>query len=319
MFVLTAVEIGKAAAWTTLDQITNWTINPGLNLLITKAGGKIDPIFVANIQQAPTITFGTPQLKDALDKCALTPAALESVAGDSAILWFRRRAAGGEFAAGATAIKVTVNLGIAYLTGIEAALGGAAIANYQIDAAYDGTNEPLVIEKEQTYTLNGTAGDEAYWTVGTGYVNSLELDAVQRFTLTTGIEIKPVNQAGSIWPVELSLKNRGASWTWETEDLAVLDTADVADLALGIGGIALDTGAVTRAFLQKVADGRLVAPTGEGNDVHIEFEASEGMISPGDSSGNNDEDGTATVTVTPTHDGTNALIIVDTADFIGIA
>jgi len=326
MFVLSAVEFGKlvGGSWTAIDQITDWRISPNLAPLIVSGGSKIDPKFIANIDQAPAISFSTTAMKVAMDKVGLDGLELDSgdtPEQDAAILWFRRRAHGGKWASGNTAIKVTINMGLVYMQPTEARLGQPATIGYAIQSVYDGSNDPIVVEKETAYSLNGTPATEAYWTVGKGYVNGQVLERIQSFRFDPQIELRLAREAGAIWPIEAALKSRKPFWEWETENLQVFDSADGgADLALGVGGIKINTGSgVTRAFLQKVDEGgKLVGETvaGGGEAVHIEFEVFEGTVGPGDVAGSHQQDGTMPVRVTPSDDDSNAVVVIDTADEI---
>ena len=81
---------------------------------------------------------------------------------------------------------------------------------------------------------------------------------------------------------------------------------------------ALDTGeGATRGFFQKMEKGkRLIAETGMGNDVHIRVEVFEGMVAADNVGGAHQQDAGIPVRVTPTDDGTNAIVVLNTAAFI---
>lgn len=313
-FTLAAIDIQG----TIYDQLDNVTLDPGLAHSILGSAGSLDPEFIANIDQNPTLQFTTTQVKDILDLTFLDGQAISS--GSPIILWFREMVAGGGLTALATAnhLKVTCNLGLLTVQTIQADLNTPATTECQLVMLYDGTNNPFVVEKDVATVPSPTIGE--YFVLGKGFIENVAIARLQSWTLNTGLKVDVQKEGGSIWPVQASIISRSPTWTWTTLDTEIIDSLPAAtDGAVpGLLGKALDfTTQNTRAHLQAVVKGGALVPeTGGGNNLHLQFEVFEGSIHAGSMQFQPQENAPVPITVTPVWDGTNDIIAYSNAQLI---
>lgn len=307
-FVLAALDIDG----TIYDQLESVTLAPSLAHAIMGSAGSLDPEFITNIDQNPTIRFTTTQIQDILDLTFLDGFAL--AAGSSVILWFREMVAGGGLTAldSSSHLKVTCYLGLLTIQSVNAGLNTPATAEVLVTLLYDGTNNPFLVEKDVATVPSPTVGE--YYVLGKGWIEQVAVARPQGFTLNTGLELDVQKEGGSIWPVQASIISRRPTWQWVTLRTDIMDsTGDDGDVP-GLLGKSLDFSGskATRAFLQStVKGGSLVAEAGSS---HIKFEITEGVAHIEDGDFQPGQTAPVTVTVTPTWDGTVTDIMTYTKD-----
>jgi len=310
---LYAIDATSVVANTVIDQIQSQEIDPGIEELLEGGDGHIDAEHISVSRQRPLITFTTTALKTALGFCGLGGKVIDLGANPVAgplDLYFRKRAAGSVFAAATEAhLRLRIDVGLMYCTGIRATHPEAAQGTFAILAIYDPDpqtpNDPVQImecgAQDALPTLAPSA--DGVWTVGPWWINGTEYDYDTRdFTLTPGIELGHIEGAGQIWPVSAYFSRRAATMEATFGDLGMFN-------AVGLSGIARS--GVTRAFLRRKAAG--AALVADATAEHIRFDMAEGRITPTQVGGAHQGDLAIGLSARATWDQSNDPIAVATA------
>lgn len=316
MYSLSAIEHFDGSNTTVvIGGMQDVTVDANVTHILESGTGSVDNTHISVMDVKPTISFSSTDVKKLLDLCGIDALAIGSVADDSTMtFWLRRRAPGGIYDGGNTHIKMTINEGILVPNGIDVALDGVASAKYEVTAIYDGTNVPVVIEKDQAFTPTIPI-DDVRWTVGPWFFNGVAFAAgsIQSTRIDFGLTIETIKGDGEIYPIEAHIISRAPTMECDTLDISIFD--DDAAPALGIIGAKI-TG-ITRAFLRKKDFGGLnVAPA---TAEHISFEIGEGRVMVNSVNATHQDNATASVTVTPvdtTPESGTAIMVVNTADAI---
>lgn len=309
IYTIYSVEIVGGTAADVINGVVDQTVDPGITDAMVSGNSFVDPEHVSAASISPRISFTTNDLKTALDKIGIDGIAIGGAVAGTMVCWFRKRLPGGQFAADATNhVKVVASLGICVPRTITGAQGEEATGTWEIIPAWDGTNNPLIITTGISITT-AESGVSTLYTVGDSYVNASLVEGTVRNNVDFGITAEPVFSSGQVFPEHVSITGRQASMGFET-----LDMSEFADANIGGTGIArLAAGAgITRVFLRKKAQNGLVVA--DETAEHISFEVSEGRIITVPTSGSHQGNATLGVRVNPTYDGSNATIIVNTAD-----
>lgn len=141
-FALGTAKVGDI----TLGQLTNLSIDFGLNVVAEAAGGEVYPTFASIETWLPVITLRGNKVSNAAgDGISLTGTAATHA---NTILFLRKRASGGTFVADNVAehIKFTV-AGLATVDPLWDGSGstGAEIG-IKVEMKYDGTNNPITVD-----------------------------------------------------------------------------------------------------------------------------------------------------------------------------
>ncbi len=296
VYTLYALQIGT----TVIDQIRSQTIDPGLTEMLESGDSSLDNLHVSVNNQSPTITFSTTALKKALDVCGVAGLLIDEAGSSNGIdLFFRKRAMGGGYAAGSSHLKLTVNLGVLIPTTLPATHPEAGSVEFMLYVVWDGTNNPILIDKDQSVSLS--LAFSAIHTIGPWWINGVQLLGMTSMGVDFGLTVETKASDGEVWPRSAHIISRGASMTGTTRDLAVLDRT----ASLGILGVARS--AQTRAFLRKKAAGAALVE--DATAEHIRFDINAGRISPQQITGEHQADASTGILVTPIYDGSNAPIV----------
>lgn len=288
-----------------IDQISNFSLDLGIEDFLVGADGSVDPTFLAVGSQAPVIAFTTSALKTALDVAAIGGLKISSDVDDDGVeCWFQKATEGGVRAAGSNHIKMTVNEGMLIPKTLNAPHNEVATLEYDLVISYDGTNDPIVIAGSQA--LEGTASVGEIWTAGQVDINGSTLEGIQDITIDFGLEPWVVGADGTVWPTFVAIQNREPSITLTTTEVAALSTFGITGAPQG----ATDS----LVYLRKVSEG--ATRVADNVAEHIKFGVDEGMIRVLNTDGAHNEMQLATVEIKPTFDGSNAIIALDTASVI---
>lgn len=319
LYSLAAVEINTAGAPIVISQITEQSIDPAIQKILSAGGGQIDNTYVAIGQHAPTISFSTTDLNGVLDLAGINALAIDQGASppNGMTLWFRARKLGAGFEPDDQAtdvhIKLFVNFGMLVPISANAAINGDASISMQIIPIWDGTNDPIVITDEIPFTTDFPAVDADHYTIGKWWINDILLDFNQSMTVNFGINVDRKFAAGSVFPSWAGILSRTPTITCQT-----LDIAHIGDKSTVIGGGVLgqiiDPLKVTRAYFQKrVPGGGVVA---DAVAEHVSFQLENGQIEYGNITGSQGDHAGMAVTLTPIKpdpDAANDVMIIDTA------
>lgn len=295
-FTLYAIKINGSSPFpTVIDQILSQNIDPGLTEMLESGDSSLDNGHVSASNQAPTIRFSTSAIAKALDATGvggLVIAAEETAT--SVDLYFRKRVLGSGFASGSEHLKMTVNLGVLVPVTVSGTHPDRAEIEYMLHVLYDGSNDPILLDKEQTLPDLSPAISNIH-TIGPWWVNNTKLIGMRSLTVNFGLNVATKASDGDVWPTSGYIESRGASMTGQTTDLEILDRTD----GVGILGTVQTGGEFAiRAFLRKKVKGGqvLIDATAE----HIRFSVAVSRVSPQEFGGEHQGDATAGLLVTPT-------------------
>jgi hypothetical protein len=299
---LYAVNIATTAAVDLfIDQITDFNVDTGINEMLVTADGSVDPTYVAIQNQSPRINFTTSALATVLATCGISGLKIDSdVDDDGAEFWFQKMAEGGVRATGSNHMKLTMNEGMLLPRVISASNdGGPATMTMEMVITWDGTNDPLVIATSQA--LEGTAIVGEVFVPGIVMINGTQLDGIQDISIDFGLTEMVVTADGNVWPTFTAIQTRKPVITITTLDVIALNTFGLTGDAQG----ATDS----IVYLRKVDEGG--TRVADGTSEHISFTIDDGMITV-KTIGGGDEPQQSEVQITPTYDGSNAIMLIDT-------
>jgi len=288
-----------------IDQIADFRLDPRINKLLEGGDGGVYNTHVSVLSQDPRIIFTTTKLASALAKCGLTGLAITAdVDEPGAEFWFQKLVEGGTRATGASHIKLTVAEGLLLPRTINAPHNGRATIGYECIATYDGTNDPIVVAGSQE--LSGTPSVSELFTAGKAMINGAQLEGVQNIVIDIGIQELVEGADGLVWPTYAGILRIQPVIRITTADAGALSTFGLTGAAQG----ATDS----IVYLRKLAEGG--TRVADATEEHISFTIDEGHISVSDVSGPHGQRLGSMVEISPTYDGTNAPLVINTATAI---
>ena len=307
IYTLYAVNIATTAAVDLfIDQIVRQRISPGIQRILAGGSGSVDPTYVAVMDQKPTITFDTTALATVLASCGISGLKIDSDVDDvGAEFWFQKLEEGGTRATGANHRKMTVNEGLLVPVEIRAPHNGApATLSMSLAITWDGTNDPIVLESSQSLTGSPSVGE--IFTAGPVMINGAEVEGIQETIIRFGLDVMTIGGSGSVWPTYAAIRAREPEIVFTTLDASHFATYGFSGTAQG----ATDS----IVYLRKVAEGatRVANATAE----HISFTLDEGMVHTQEVGGDHNNPQMPSLIFVPTYDGSNAIIVVNTATAI---
>ena len=280
------------------DQITAQAVSAELNEILLSGDGSVYNQYAAIGQVNSLFNLTTTAIAVALAKAGLEGFKIE--AGSVATAFFQQYKKGGTREGVSKHVKMVINEGMIIPRQITVANNGVATISYDIVCTFDGTNEPIVITKDQS--LTGVPAVTEAFTVGPVNINGVAITGVQSITIDFGINLITLGGEGEGYPTFVAIDKTAPTITIETTDADQLDDIDLAGVAQG--------GTDSVIYLRKIDEGsnRVLDATAE----HISFTIDEGRINV---SGANAPGGMATTTIriVPTWDGTNAVLVINTA------
>lgn len=306
------------------DQVTSQSIDTGTTKETVHRSGGVDPIIVAIMEQKPKFTFSTNQVGKALAGCGVDGVAIGAGLTYTACnLFFKRRAAGGQYIANATAshIKIGVAMGMLIPRTLRASQGGVASVEFTLCMASNGANSPFVHTFGVALEPPATNATEMF-TIGPAYVGgaSLELPSLTDVSVDFGIQEgeSPLG-SGTIWPQMVFIQKRQPMIRLTSIDpdgvktiLGTISPGAGDALGLSVNGTATSG---LRLFLRKKSPGG--ANYANDSTQHLVLRCSVGHI--GWTSIQADEHGDAKVEMEmqPINDGVNSYMTVTNGTDIG--
>ena len=285
-----------------LDQIQNFEDDPGINLVVASGDGQVDPTYVAVMSQRPTMSFGSSALATILGACGISGAVIDADGTyPGLVAWYQKMAEGGIRASGSAHLKMTAKEGLLIPTSVTAQQDGTAMVSVQAGLTYDGTNAPIVVADSQA--LSGSPAVGEMFTVGPVSINGATLEGIQSISFDPGLSLVFGAGDGDVWPTYVSVQARRPRISVVTTDVSALAT-------LGISGAAQGASDSVVWFRKKAEGGTLTA---DATAEHISLTMDDGMAIPGRGSVTQDGHATREVTLVPSWDGTNAIIVISTA------
>lgn len=264
------------------------------------ADGSVDPTFVAAMQQLGTLDFDTVKLKAALDIIGIDGYTVAAAADT----YWQKMPAGGVRGGASQHIKVTTALGMIIPVGMSASQNGDATVSYQLlPRSSDGLTAPVVATASQS--LAGSPTVDELFTLGPVKFGASFIDGITDVAVTFGINVARDTFDGHVYPTIEALDTRAPNIEFTTADL------NAVEVTVGRAGAAISGASPAKVWFRKKAAGGLnvVNATAE----HIQLTANEGRLSVVSTDAQHEQYGTARLRITPTHDGSNDIIAVDTA------
>jgi len=289
--VLYAVDVNG----TLIDQIQEQSVNPGLQELIASGDGLVDATYAAAMSADPVITFRTTDIAAALDAAGISGRACSS----DVYCYFQALAEGGTRQGASSHVKMTVIEGLLVPVSLSVEQDGVASIEMALFIwSADGTTSPVTIATGQS--LSGTPSTSAKWTIGTCKCNNADIPA-ESAGIEFGIRVERMRADGLVYPTFGCIMDRRPVVTFATANVTALST-------FGLVGAARASSTVL--YLRKLAEG--ATRVADGTEQHISFTVNEGRISVRNVGGSHGEKLMAALQITPTYDGSNAVIVVDT-------
>lgn len=306
-----AVEMGDVD----LTQVTDCRISAGLAELVLRAGGQIDPTFVAIGKASPLLTVTTTELKRVLDKMATPWYGLGFTSSDDPVIaYFQKHLAAGVRSTISDFISVTITDGLLVPRTMAWQDGQPATIAFDVfPAKSDGSNVVTVATGVANPSITMTT--DQIWTAGPLKVNTATLSttkflAVQSGNLDFGIEVERIGGDGHIYDQFVSILSRQPVLTAQLTDETSLTELCTGGEMIGKAQTVNDS----KVFLRKMlANGtRVAAETAE----HIFIAMDDGIIVPDNAAATAVAALSTGIRLLPAYDGSNPLLNFSTTTAI---
>jgi len=255
-----------------ITQLTN--ITPAYNFqdVIEFSSGDTAPLWSGSLSSAPAIPFTTRQCKSILDLCdpfALPTrgkvVAYDARGGGNVDVWLRKGEAFGLRTADATAEHERARLTMAFLewSTITATQNQLAEIACRLVAAYDGTNDPMVLTQQ---ALSGTRAVHHLFTLGPVTLNGTALDGLQSWTMSNNTVLEVIFDSGVPFPRYIGINNHSPTLMARVRAGTLMRT-------IGTRGTAITS---LTWYLRKLQASALAEP--DASQVHIQFVATAGTV-----------------------------------------
>jgi hypothetical protein len=290
-----------AASPVLLDQVQSFGISTGLQRIVQRGDGAVDPTYVAIMSQRPVLAFSTTAIATALAACGINGAVIDADGSYPGIVcWFQKMAEGGTRASGSSHLKMTGAEGLLVPRSLGAGQDSVAAIRYEAVLTFDGTLDPVVVAASQA--LSGTPSVGELFTVGPVNINGTALEGIQSIEVEFGIGLKVASGDGNVWPTYCAIMSRDPSIRIRTTDADAIATFGASGTAQGA------TDSVV--FFRKLAEGgRRVA---DGGGEHVSVSVAEGIVTVENEEVSQDGIVSADIVITPTFDGTAPILVIST-------
>jgi len=274
--------------------VSRHSFNPALAQIIDANSGDVDPRYAAVMSVSPVLSFMTRTIT------ALSSFGIAGAEVTTAVAWLQQLVKYGT--RNATSKKLTIATGFCVPRSLSVSQGQAAELSMDIVAlSSDGTTAP-VAAGTGTMATNPTP---LAWTLGPIQVNDQAYDVVS-MTIDFGLDVTVEGSEGNVYPTFATLMSRNPSVQFTAKDV---------DFRTAVGFDGLAQGATDSVFyLRKMEqNGKRVA---DGTAEHIKFTIDDGLFRIDTINAPHGERALTEIALTPISDGTNAIIVVDTASAI---
>lgn len=287
-----------------INQIADHSIDPGVETVILRGDGVVDPRFAAVMAQRPMLSFTTTAIARALGYAGISGL---GISGTTLDLYLQQYQDVGTRLSGANSVRARVSKGLLVPQRLTARSGRAAVLSYQVYAASsDGTTAPLAIAKSQTMP-SVSAFDQAF-TVGPASINGTTVEAVRELEIDFGMAVRVLEPGdGDVYPTFVCLMERRPTVTLRTTNVHLLDSAE-------LGQWVAQGGTDSLVYLRKIdRNGTRVA---NGTAEHVRFSIDDGIVTARPFSSEDNNEAMIELLIEPIYDGTNDVIAVNTATAI---
>jgi len=292
VFKLAAMTIDE----TTISQISEQSVNTGLQEVVQAADDAVDPTYAALMHGDPVLSFTTSQIAAFLAAVGISGKEISS----SVNMYFTKTAEQGINATAGQSIQVAVSKGLILPRRIQAAQGSVARIMFDVIAvSTDGLTNPLAATTGGTSPSSGVS---QLYTAGPLKLNGTDDEGVQSMDFDFGLTGKPLRHSGLVYPVRTHIESRRPSFRFTTTNALALTT-------LGAGGTAQgSTDSV--AWLRKLD--RLGARVANNASEHISFTLDDGVWRVNSLGGSFPSEAAAEIEWVPAYDGSNAIVVIST-------
>ena len=292
--IYTLYAIGTAGG--IIDGMIDQNIDNGIIELHHAGDGTADSTFVASLGARPTINFTTRQLKAALDFVGIDGYEILTTDADSTLFFHQLDTFGTRL--GATShYQIAINSGFILPRSINAEMGQFATYNGDvIPISTDGDTAPMAYTASQSLAGSPTA-DEAY-TIGDVTINGSAVTGVQGVDIDFGIQEIVAAGDGELYASFTAIMARRPSIRVRTFDAALADT-------YGPAGTVLSS--------TNTIDFKKVTQGGTTSETATTVTINEGRVRANTVRGGQDSPLLCELQITPTYDGTNAVLAIVTA------
>jgi len=273
----------------------------GLQRVMFDGGGQIDPSGVATLFADKRLTFSTTDIKALLDVAGINGKKLVTPDDFLSIFW-QQYDQGGTIKSGSNHLKVLINEGLLLPRNISVSQGAEASIDAEAIPTFDGTNDPLVVSDGQALVARVNASQ--LWTLGKATINSVDIE-IQSLTIDFGIQEVARGGDGDVFNTFVAIDKREPTITFDSFDTSKL-TSFVHQGS--------DPGGTFVCYLRKLAAGG--TRVADGTAEHIKFTVNDYQIAPENTNAAKDGQTTTSYTVKPVFDGSNNIIVINTASVI---
>lgn len=250
-----------------VNQIRSVSASPGVNLLIARPGGALDPALVGNAFADPFVNLTTTDLATLIAGCGVTAPLVISSAAE---FQFQRRTNGGTFDGAGSHTTLNSTAGVLFIERISASQDSTT--GVELSARFvphwDGTTLPIEVNTGQNLA-NNPAHNQTYFMGPVSFAGAL-LDGVVGWSLSTGIGYKTYRCNGEHFARQGHVYMRDPSFEITVLRQSFLNTTDLFLYALDSGGIV--------AYAQKAVHGS--ARVAKANAAHVSLTMATGAIDP---------------------------------------
>lgn len=294
LYTISSVKTGS----TVINQIESSSYNHNLAQILLTGSGNLSPGFVAFAGAVPELTFSTTAIKASLNAFVTASNPMDGIAiSASSFLFYLQQVKHTGTRYGATShIKATAVAGMVIPVSLDIPHQGPAMLNYRaVFTSADGSAAPLAFAGSQDLDASIAAAAEAY-VLGGVSLNGSTLDGVSNVSFNFGNQVIVDGGTGLTYPTFVGIMSRRPSVSISTNDLddfvswGIFGQAqDAADSVITLTG--LDNGG-----------------TLDGAD-QITLTIDAGVMNYDGFTGSDGSKAGGTVTITPTYDGTNEIVV----------
>jgi len=289
-----------------IDQIESFACDPAIALMVPPlAGGLVDQQFLAVQGAGPRMSFSSSAIAVCLTNLSIGGMAV-ATGGDNPGLdaYFKLYSNKGTVSAGSDHLRLRMASGLVLPRTLNIPASGPAMLTAEIiPISADGTTAPIVASAS---SLVGTPTQSLYHGLGPVKLNGTALAGISGVTIDFGITEQVLTPDGLLFPTHVHLISRRPSIRIDFSDVTAL-------LDYGFSGTA-QSATNSVIYLRKFAEGG--SRVADGTAEHISFTINDGIILPTAASAGVGGPATAGLTVNPSYDGSNAILVVSTATVI---
>lgn len=294
---LAAITIGS----TTLTQVKSKDIDPGIRLQLESMGGSVQPSFAGLLQQELAFAFTTTEIARMLGICGVNTVDIPGTA-TSVASYYAKLLNTKTYAGALSHDRDRILCGMILPTRITARQGQPAEMEVTVVPVYDGTNNPVIQDVNQTLP---TGVVSEMFTLGPGSINGVAVNGGLNVSVMFNWNLDKEFGDGDTWMSWCASLGNSPHLELSTPNRVLFNQ-------LGISGGALSQPAIF--YLRSIQRNKVAYANASAQ--HIKMTMNDGCAYPGRWSGQVGRRGEQPCTIVGTYDGTNAALAIATAQAI---